>query len=257
MCTQQQKLSEKNQRRGNAFSATFAVLVGVTLGLTAGIEAINSRAVAQNNAALGELPGANEPYPFLSIGQDIVQTLKYFGQNINVSVSIDKGVSGKVLDMAHKAKQSANSSISPPSRLTYLTRLGRDHDFVWFYDGVVLYVSSLDTIETKAIALKNNGGSDVMRLLEELRIIQPKFLHRIDKKNAVMIVTGPNKYTELVAKVVASIEEGKRIDLSVLRGETIATLGGGVNFPSGGSGTRLLAPKSSPASSASSISGSN
>ncbi|WP_298966468.1 hypothetical protein [uncultured Roseibium sp.] len=117
-----------------------------------------------------------------------------------------------------------DDSVIRRTRVSYLNQLAANHDFIWFYDGVVLHVAPIDTIKTEAIPLKNNDGRDIMRLFRQLKVLQNKFAHSIDDKNSVLVVTGPNKYVDMIKQVAASIEEGKRKKLSVLRGDAATDL---------------------------------
>ena len=169
-----------------------------------------------------QLPNAQIDYPFSSRSQSLEDALKYFGKNINVKVSVDETLSGTVLDTGRVRH----------SRVSYLKQLAAEHDFVWFYDGVVLHVAPVSTIQTEAISLKNNDGGDIIRLLRQLNVLQQKFTHKIDDRNSVLVVTGPGKYVEIVKRVVVSIEQGKRKKLSVLRGDTSLELPPLVTSPS-------------------------
>ncbi|MDC0659536.1 hypothetical protein N6L27_16155 [Leisingera sp. SS27] len=158
------------------------------------------------------LPQENEEYPFLGKNQGLRATLETFGRNIRVAVSIDE-------EITNEASVSIDQRMS---RRAYLDRLSNEFGLLWFYDGVMLHVSSVRSVETEIIPLQDNDGGTVLDVLSQLGIYQEKFVHASDPKRRVFLVSGPASYVTLVKKAVEAIEEADRNDLAVVRGTEIS-----------------------------------
>ncbi|OED49587.1 hypothetical protein AB838_05870 [Rhodobacteraceae bacterium (ex Bugula neritina AB1)] len=159
-----------------------------------------------------QLPQAGEEYPFLGKNQGLRSTLETFGRNVRVAVNIDEEITN---DRSVSIEQRM-------SRQDYLDRLSNEFGLLWFYDGVMLHISSVATVQTEIIPLQNNDGGTVLDVLSQLGIYQEKFVHASDPKRRVFLVSGPTSYVELVKKAVDAIEEADKNDLHVVRGAEIS-----------------------------------
>lgn len=157
-----------------------------------------------------ELPQADIPYPFYSKNMDVQQALSLFGRNLNVAVDIDESIKGTIV-----SNKDANLS-----REQYLDMLSRKFGFFWYFDGVVLNFSGVNTIKTEVISLKKKNAVLALNLLVNLGIYQEKFMHRVDEKSSVFMVSGPEKYVEMVKSSLQSIEDSDTRAISVVRGST-------------------------------------
>ena len=158
------------------------------------------------------LPMADEEYPFLAKSQGLRATLETFGRNIRVAVNIDSEITND---------RSVNID-RRLSRQAYLDRLSNEFGLLWFYDGVILHISSVVSVQTEIIPLQDNDGSTILDVLSQIGIYQKKFVHASDPKRRVFLVSGPSSYVDLVKKAVEAIEEADRNDLHIVRGAEIS-----------------------------------
>jgi len=78
-----------------------------------------------------------------------------------------------------------------------LAKLASAYGVVWFFDGTVLYVSSVADLRTEFIELGALSPSRVPGVLETLGLREPRFPVRVTGGGA--LVSGPSRYVALVA----------------------------------------------------------
>ena len=161
------------------------------------------------------LPQADQEYPFLGKNQGLRSTLETFGRNVGLAVNLDAEITN---DRTVNIEQQM-------SRQKYIDRLSNEFGLLWFYDGVMLHISSVGSVQTEIMPLQNNDGATVLDVLSQLGIYQDKFVHASDPKRRVFLVSGPTSYVDLVKTAVSAIEEAEKNDLHVVRGTEISGLG--------------------------------
>lgn len=180
----------------------------------------NGRTDVANTDRYLSLPDPAAPYPFVSRGLDIQDALKIFAKNLRIGAEINETITGPVPDRIDDRL----------NRIGYVDALALEFDFVWYFDGRVLRISPVGSIETEILPLQNHSGAEVLEILKQLDIYQQNFTHRSDLRNRTFLVSGPADYVALVKKAVEAIEAAEKTNITVLRGAeggigNIATVG--------------------------------
>jgi len=168
---------------------------------------------ASNDDGSIQIPDENELYPYYSVDQSIEKLLEVYADRIGVHLSIDSEFPDE--------QNNRNFNASNLTRLEYLNELSKTYAFIWYFDGNVLHIEHISSINTETIPLRNNNGNEILDILKELNIVQDKFKHFTSRKNRIISVTGPKKYIENLENAISSIEEGRKNSITILRGENL------------------------------------
>lgn len=164
------------------------------------------------HAAAFPLPDAQAPYQFVSDDMELVEALRLFGRNLSIGIELDPAIQGKL--------SSASGVSQTRSRQEYLEALSEEFGLVWFFDGTILHVYPASSVETRFFALQELEATRVMHILGNLGVLQPKFLHRLDARNRVLLVSGPPGYVKTIKAALDALRESERARINVIRGET-------------------------------------
>ncbi len=180
----------------------------VSLALAFSISAAGANSMSQSSETYWKLPSESETYPFRSAELTVEDALKIFARNLRIGLDLDENVAGQLSIESNRTF----------SRLGYLDELSLLHDFAWYYDGGVLYVSPIGALETQIFPLQESRGDELIALLKSLEVYQPSFVHRTDARKRALLVKGPTTYLELVKKAVDAFESANKTNITVLRG---------------------------------------
>lgn len=154
------------------------------------------------------IPAPEEVYPFRAQELDGLAALRHFTRNIGIGLNIEDG-----FKLTEPVNLDANLT-----RVDYLASLASLFDFVWYFDGHILYASPVSTMETRVFSLQSTTGPELVDLLSTLDVLQPKFKHRADESRQALLVSGPKSYIEVVAQVVEAVEGAERQKVVIIRG---------------------------------------
>jgi type III secretion protein C len=128
-------------------------------------------------------------------GQDLKVVLHDFtaGQGVPATVSAD--VHGTV---------TGHFDMSPQR---FLDTLSSTFGLVWFYDGVVLSISDVNSVTRQVIKLDHASTDDLASALTQLHIESPRFPIVYDASQGTVLVSGPAPYVQLVADVAKRLDQ--------------------------------------------------
>ena len=188
-------------------------LIGWIFPFSAPVSAQANDCCCPDGDTFSLLPDQDLIYPLRGRDLEVQEALRYFARNVRVGIVMDETITGTVSD----------DFPVELSRVEYLNELAFLYDFVWYFDGQVLRISSVGNLEMVVIALSDNSGSSVLDILRHLGIYQPKFTHRFDARSRTLMVAGPTHYTEVVKNAVEAVEDADRSDIALLRGNESGT----------------------------------
>ncbi|WP_173932899.1 hypothetical protein [Chelativorans sp. Marseille-P2723] len=194
-------MANEQNSRGNGYRSLTRCLVASLLLAGSILSAGTARAQPT-------LPGANSPYNYVSVEQDVNEVIRFFALNLGIGANIAPGIQGRVSDAAPRNL----------SRQAFIDHLAAEFRFVWYFDGTVLHMAPSSSVQTEVFALENNNGARVMTALSRLDLYQPKFRHRYDLKGRVFMVSGPPSYVSNIKKAVEALEKANRTIPTILRG---------------------------------------
>ncbi|TPW28848.1 hypothetical protein FJU08_16090 [Martelella alba] len=178
------------------------------------------------------LPDAGADYSFAGEDQTLTTALKYFALNIGVSLVMDPSV------------PTVQNGGEPPglSRAEYIDYLADKFRLVWYFDGATLFVDTVDHVEQKVFSLQKADGMQVLTILQNLDLFQPKFLFSYDLQSKVLMTSGPPSYVNLVESTVKAVDTADGRSTNVYRGATARLTGSGAGAVALGSGLGTSSP---------------
>ena len=159
------------------------------------------------NAVAASLPWADDDFPVRVIRQPVTETLKDIAQYLQVTVDISDEIDGTVVDppVANSAEE-------------LFDWICREFDLVWFYDGVVLYVSTSEESGAALVDLQSVSRQSVIDLLNAMALYEQRFIADSKQDVGLMMVGGPPAYRQIVERVVDSMVTRNARLPSVYRG---------------------------------------
>lgn len=147
-----------------------------------------------------------DPYTYVTVDQELQQVLREFAANIGVTIQISPNVQGVVRGRLPSL---------PPEQ--FLELLARTYGLLWYYDGIVLYVNTLDEVESRMIKLNTISVDTLARSLVELDIDDPRFPWTVSEAPGILYVAGPPRYVQLVTQTAELLDgsQAVRIDIRV------------------------------------------
>lgn len=83
--------------------------------------------------------------------------------------------------------------------------LAETYGLTWYYDGTTLHVYSLAELETRLMQVEPVDIARIDRTLKQMRLADGRYPLRLSPDEGTVLVSGPPKYVELVAGVVARV----------------------------------------------------
>ncbi|MES0864872.1 hypothetical protein ABLN87_21190 [Ruegeria sp. SCPT10] len=167
------------------------------------------------------LPNGDQPYPLLSVSQDVKQALRVFARNLNVTLKMEGEITGTIQS---KGKMTL-------SKREYIDRIASELDLVWYFDGLILHVASRDSLRTRIFPLSINNGNHIIEVLVTLGVFQREFIHNVDEKNRILLVTGPDSYIQIVDEALKSLSESELKTVAMIRGRSEVGISSIINAP--------------------------
>ena len=137
---------------------------------------------------------------YTSKGKPLAQVLKDILATQPFPVVIQPDVRGNVYGDFNKSARSIFSELEAAYGLT------------WYYDGSTMYVGSSSDNRSEVIAIAPMSGAQAMRALGDLELIEPRF--PVKFSGGSVLVSGPSRYVDLVAKALDSERERVALGLS-------------------------------------------
>lgn len=144
-------------------------------------------------------------YTAVNEDKDINKVLQRFAQNFGVDLEISGELSGQV-----------NEQSSAKNALAYLDRLGLSHGFSWFVFNNVLYVSPMRDNRTARVKVSPDAIAELKQAVKGLGLFEDKFGWGEIPAAGLVLVSGPQKYIELVRQSIRENAQGKVGDLTLM-----------------------------------------
>ncbi|KUM27582.1 nodulation protein NolW [Mesorhizobium loti] len=126
------------------------------------------------------------PYRYTVLDQDLSAALREFGNNLNVDVNVSAEVKGRI----------RGRMPSMPPR-AFLDRLSELYDLQWYYDGLVLHVSTAKEAQTRMLVLTSVRFDAFKAALDELGISDERYVVRPAPGKGLVMVSGPPRFIAL------------------------------------------------------------
>jgi type II secretory pathway component GspD/PulD (secretin) len=163
-------------------------------------------AAAQGRRAL---PWPDKPYPYVVLDQDVRDVLGAFGSNLDVPVKVSDKVSGRV--------RGRLPELSPQKLLDHLAA---SFGLQWYYDGQVLYVTTVEEAVSEMLPLGPIRFEELQASLASLKLDDPRFPPRPLASANVTLVSGPPRYVALVKETMQALQQAYQFQTTIVRGRT-------------------------------------
>lgn len=163
-------------------------------------------AAAQGRRAL---PWPDKPYPYVVLDQDVRDVLAAFGSNLDVPVKVSDKVSGRV--------RGRLPELSPQKLLDHLAA---SFGLQWYYDGQVLYVTTVEEAASEMLPLGPIRFEELQASLASLKLDDPRFPPRPLASANVALVSGPPRYVALVKETMQALQQAYQFQTTIVRGRT-------------------------------------
>lgn len=128
-------------------------------------------------------------------GKDLKDVLRDFTAGQGIPATISGDVHGTV---------TGHFDMSPQR---FLDTLSSTFGLVWFYDGVLLSISDVNSVTRQVIKLDHASTDDLSSALAQLHLDSPRFPIVYDAGQSTALVSGPAPYVQLVADVAARLDQ--------------------------------------------------
>jgi type III secretion protein C len=127
------------------------------------------------------------PYRYTVLDQELSAALQEFGNNLNIRVTISAEVKGRI--------RGHMPDLPPREFLDHLTQL---YNLQWYYDGLVLYVSTAKEAQTRLLLLSSISFDALKATLDALNISDERYIMRPAPGNGLVLASGPPRFIALV-----------------------------------------------------------
>ena len=94
--------------------------------------------------------------------------------------------------------------------------LADTYGLTWYYDGTTLHIYSLGELETRLMQVEPVDIPRIDRTLKQMRLADGRYPLRLSPDEGTVLVSGPPKYVELVAGVVARVAGAPSLSANVV-----------------------------------------
>ena len=94
--------------------------------------------------------------------------------------------------------------------------LSETYGLTWYYDGTTLHIYSLAELETRLMQVEPVDIPRIDRTLKQMRLSDGRYPLRLSPDEGTVLVSGPPKYVELVAGVVARVASAPSLAKNVV-----------------------------------------
>lgn len=144
------------------------------------------------------------PYRYVSVEQDIRDLLKDFAARLGLTIQMSERVQGTV-----------RGRLPPAPPRDFLEQLARTYGLLWYWDGFILWVYSLEEADSRVLKLQTAGTQQLADALAELDIWDDRFPIRASQSSSILHVTGPPRYVELVNATAEMLEANRNVAIDI------------------------------------------
>lgn len=138
-------------------------------------------------------------YTAVNDDKDINKVLQRFAQNFGVDLELSTEFSCQV-----------NEQSSAKNAIDYLNRIGLSCGFSWFVFNNVLYVSPVKDNRTARIKISPDAIAEAKPAVKGLGLLEEKFGWGEIPTTGIVLVSGPQKYIDLVRQAIRANVQGKQ-----------------------------------------------
>ena len=154
------------------------------------------RSVASTNAIPWRIPA----YTLTARAMPVRQALETFGVAEGVPVLLSAAAGGVV-----------SGDFKDVPALEFLERIVTINNLVWYYDGATIYVYGASEVTTVMLELKYMKAGELQKVLGEFGILDDRYPIRSAQNDELIMVSGPPRYVELVAEMIARADKLREI----------------------------------------------
>ncbi|HYD63749.1 MAG TPA: type III secretion system outer membrane ring subunit SctC [Noviherbaspirillum sp.] len=141
---------------------------------------------------------AKARFQYVAQKKELRELLREFAASEGISVSIAEGIQGSV---------SGKFDLAPQAMLDLLAS---SYGFIWYYDGSLLHISPSSSVRTEILQLHYSTINQLQAALAKLNILDHRFPLHVDTDGETVVVSGPERYVELVSQVSSNLEGRRR-----------------------------------------------
>lgn len=143
------------------------------------------------DAALAARPDwPSGPYLYTVVNQDLRSVLERFAENMGIKMVISDDVKGTV--------QGTPANASPER---FLDQLCRSYGLDWYYDGIVLAVSTIAEEQTQAVDLRGLSFAAAKRKLQAQGLLDDRYVFKPGVSSGSAVISGPPRYVADIGHV--------------------------------------------------------
>lgn len=145
------------------------------------------------SVAAAPIPWKPAPVAYSSKGKPLRQVLRDILATQPFSVVVSGDVRGEV-----------HGEFDEPAQQVFQS-LESAYGFIWYFDGSVLYISASNDSRSEVVPIAPMAPAQAMQALSRLGLIEARF--PVKASGGSLLVSGPNRYVELVSKAMAAERE--------------------------------------------------
>lgn len=136
---------------------------------------------------------------FFYVAQDkrLAEVLQEFAASQNITAVADKAIDEKV---------SVSFKHHPDEVLRMLTSA---YGLIWYYDGRILYFDKAGAAQTRVLRLQHISTSRLRASVRRMGLEDPRYPLAMDDAEATVMVSGPPRYVDTVARAIATLDWGR------------------------------------------------
>lgn len=89
----------------------------------------------------------------------------------------------------------------------FFINISNAYNLIWYYDGAAVYIYSAHEMTSKILNLRYLNMQQLRKNLDELDILDSKFVVRIIDKDRIVYISGPQRYVELISNLAEQLDE--------------------------------------------------
>lgn len=165
----------------------FAAALIVATGLLA--------ATAPTAAMAATVPWGKQVIDRVYENKDLRELLRELAASQGIIANVDKDVPAAVVHGRFK--------MTAGQLFQYMVST---HGLAHYYIGNVLSIYSANSIVTDVLPVKSGDAPRVLRSIEELKLSDPRFPIKVNRRSGIMMVSGPRVFVDMVRNVVKTVD---------------------------------------------------
>lgn len=163
--------------------------------------------LGMTTSVLGVTPRwVSKRYQYAAESKPLKEVLRDFASSQGMTLSMSNDIDGVV---------AGRFDLKPEN---FIDMLSRSYGFSWYFDGVVLHVSSAKDVSSRLIKLSSGNTFQLREVLIRMGVMEKGFPIRFDHEANTALVQGPTQYVELVADIASHVEDrSAKLGSSVVR----------------------------------------